>query len=492
MWFRNDRRHERRGRPRPGPGRTASPERLEHRDLPSAASPHVTVLAASTADSREVMVAYRVDGAPLTRPIAFGVYRSSDPVFDAGDRYVGGAAVQPTGSPLATNGLDGEPAGAVGVHRLTVALPGGLPPNPARSYVLVVADPSRASGLTGPADDTAGFRKHILGIVVHGGIQNAKQTPLWELKLGRMLRAAGYDKVIPYNWSAESNTAGAAAKQGPRVANLARKASEAFPADEPVDLHLIGHSEGAVVVSQALRALGRRSTPQLRQGYLRVTLLDPHAANNHAGGGQMSVPPGLVGGFARWVTQNFQAKAHDPPVVIPDSVNAAEVYFQHTPVAWNHANHGEYNLWGQVPVRGHAQYSDLTGPGITHGGGQGVQVWYALNVVPTLRDGDGTFVNPTRLDGMRVGPDAYAGTAAPGVPVTLVAERAGDHALKTLGRAVADAAGHWAVDAATLAPGRYRIVARGVVPEGLPSPRKHLFPRVPVATVAVPPGSARA
>ena len=87
------------------------------------------------------------------------------------------------------------------------------------------------------------------------------------------LRAIGYDAVITFTWAGESDTPGAAAKQGPRLANVIRHASMIFPEGEPVDLHLIGHSEGNVVHSQALISLEASTTPQLAAGYVRATLL---------------------------------------------------------------------------------------------------------------------------------------------------------------------------------------------------------------------------
>ena len=62
-------------------------------------------------------------------------------------------------------------------------------------------------------------------------------------------------------------------------------AASQFPADDPVDVHFIGHSEGAVVNGLAIREMNRHETPELRAGYLEETMLDPHAANNHAPGG---------------------------------------------------------------------------------------------------------------------------------------------------------------------------------------------------------------
>ncbi|MCA1684546.1 MAG: hypothetical protein LC745_00885, partial [Planctomycetia bacterium] len=251
-------------------------ERLEERRALSGLPPQVDILGASTADSQSVTVDYRVENAATTQPFVIRIDRASGPEPRPGGTTVARATV--------------GPGRAVGDHELVIPVAGGLPPDPAWPYVVAVADATNPGATAGEA---AAFRTHVIGVVVHGGVQDSKQRPLWELKLARELKAVGYDEVIAFNWAAQSNTPGDAAKQGPRLANQVRRASAAFPPSDPVDLHLIGHSEGAVVVSQALLSLQHRTTPQLRAGYLKVTLLDPHAANNHAPGGQISVAPGL-------------------------------------------------------------------------------------------------------------------------------------------------------------------------------------------------------
>lgn len=491
MWFSLRRRRDGRAASRRA-GR-ARLEVLEGRRLLTAARSDIAMITASTADSRAVSVVYDVNGADLDRPFEVGLYRSADDRFDSTDRLVAAATVAapaPTGVPT---DLDGKPAGALGTHRLTIEVPGGLYPDPSRPYVLAVADPSNVIPETDKANNTAGFRKYTVAVIAHGGIQGSKtDPPAWELRMGQALRRVGYDRVIPYNWAAESTHPGAAAKQGPRVANIVLKTTAKLPEGAPVDLHLIGHSEGAVVVSQALLALHSRWTPELRAGFTKVTLLDPHAANNHAPGGQLSVSSGFRGWVAKQVVHSYQGQAKDPPVVIPDDVDQTEVYYQHTPVSLNKANDGVYNLWGQVPIRGQATYCDLTGPGTSHTGPTGIHAWYTANVVPTLRDGVPCGC-PTELDGQRVStvgdkatpqgvtvsPDrqpTFIGKAVPGAGVRLFAGRSGTRAPSPVGQTKADPEGSWSVTSKPLAPGRYRLLVRGVVPSGPSRPRSHLFP----------------
>src|SRR5262249_29612663 len=145
-----------------------------------------------------------------------------------------------------------------------------------------------------------------------------------------------------------SSHAGAAIQQSPRLARMILGATRRFPASAPIDLHLIGHSEGNVVNAYALRQLQRHMPPSLQAGYIEDTLLDPHAANNHIPAQQYSPGSGPIGGLADAVVQVYQNKAQDPPVVIPRAVDSAQVIYEHTPAP---TQWGTVNLWGQVPVR---------------------------------------------------------------------------------------------------------------------------------------------
>src|SRR5262249_23645514 len=164
-----------------------------------------------------------------------------------------------------------------------------------------------------------------------------------------ILKQQGYDAVIPYNWIAASDVPGRAAMQGPRLASEILAAASQFPPSDPVDLHFIGHTEGAVVNTQAIIALQSSMTPQLKAGYMKDTLLDPHPASNAIPGQEYSVTSGLLGRLATAEISSFQSKAKDPPVFIPSIVNDAEVFYQHTRAANSHGvNSDLYNLWGEV------------------------------------------------------------------------------------------------------------------------------------------------
>ena len=474
----NERQHVDRVRSARGRSTKPSVERLDPRQLMTVAvpAPQVTMLAASTTDSQSVTITYDVK-TPQTSPITLGFYRSADAAFSAIDDV-------PVESVVALPSVDsaGNLLSAVGVHTVSLPIPGGLPLNPAHPYVLAVANPTSASAADPTA--TASFRTYTIGIVTHGGIQLGayKQGGVpWANGMARTLLKEGYDAVIPYNWVAASNTAGAAAKQGPKLAKKVQELSARFPANDPVDLHFIGHSEGAVVNTQAIVALAQALTPQIAAGYWQDTLLDPHAANPDFTGTQYDTG-GLLGPIARYAIDNFQARARDPLAYIPDRVNAAEVYYQQSSASHDHnSNRGIYNLWGQVPVRGDAVYYNLTPSGIVHSGKNSVYSWYQNFVVPTLGDGGigikdaaitGSVINTasttsatnpsTSKTPVAPATDAsnptYAGTAQPGSPVLIRISHTNRDDLRTVARTTADANGNWSATIGDVSGGRYRVV----------------------------------
>jgi hypothetical protein len=489
--------------------RKPAAEGLEDRWLPAAALPDIAMVSATTTDSRSVTIDYQIQNADIHQPITFGVYRSAGDQFNSATIPVGTAQVFDPGSGHPTLDQAGKPATALGNHEITLPLAGGLPPDPQHPFVLVVADPANAIAESSKADNTASFRKHVIGILTHGGVQPKKwrNGPPWEIRMAADLRNQGYDAVIPYNWVAESNHAGAALRQAPRLAYMVLNAVSQFPASDPIDLHFIGHSEGAVVNSQAILLLKDSAPANVRAGFLKDTMLDPHAANNGVRGQQYSVSNGFLGWFARSSINQFQSKAKDPAVIVPDNVDIAEVFYQHTPVSQTYgSNAGVYNLWGQVPVHGSAQYFDVTGPGISHSGKFGVQDWYRLNVVPNLGDG-APFIQSIALTGaldlatsqsMSSGdhvfsdqPLQYAGHAEPGATVRLLARGAASQGLAQVGQTVTSSLGTWTITTRPLATGRYRMVA---VEELAASPTErpiHVKPTVWLNTLFVDPAGAQ-
>jgi hypothetical protein len=181
---------------------------------------------------------------------------------------------------------------------------------------------------------------------------------------------------------------------------------------------------------------------------------------------------------------------------VPANVDAAEVFFQHTPIA--HAtgsNHGIYNLWGQVPVRVQGdvpvKYYDLTGLGTSHGGDYSVHDWYQVHVVPTLGDG-APFVNPGLLTGgidggssMSSGQATYQGDSAPGARIRVFASPDGSTKSYLVGTALADSAGSWNVTTRALPRGTYRVIAKAAAVADPAWPHVLATSKAPLGRLAV-------
>lgn len=482
--------------------------------------PPIVMLSATTSDSRSVTVDYRIEpAATVPESVQFGVYRSSDSRFDPSDSLVCTWTVLAQGDGPAGSGQDdsGQSATLTGTHELTIPLPGGLPPDPRKPYVLVVADPGTDSAVTNP-QQTAFFRKYVIGIVTHGALINPswKHGPPWQLQTATILKQQGYDAVIPFNWANESSKPGHAASQGPRLARQVLATASRFPATAPVDLHLIGHSEGAVVNTQAIVALDKTMTPQLAAGFIEDTLLDPHAANNNIPG-QGSAAGNLLGAISKVLVTSYQARANDPPVFIPLGVDAAQVFYQHNPAS---RHDGIYNLWGQVPVPNLSgnpvTYYNLTAAGAIHSGNYGVSLWYRNFVAPTLGDQAPMLqalhfeahidqsavlplVNTSAFAQRRVkawgvmrvvkGSQAeFSGTAAPGSTVRVdLGPAANPSVISAAGVTHTDASGSWTLISGPIHKGFYRAVAMAYSPALRTRPALAIVPVIPLGRFSVQP-----
>jgi hypothetical protein len=468
-------------------------EGLEGRQLLAAS---LGMTGAGSIDSHSVMVSYEVSGGDLTGPVELGVFRSDNATYEPSNDV----AV----ATLVLNTAAGHDLTA-GAHTATLALADGLPPMPSRPYVLVVANPGGSSppGTITAGQGLASFEKHSIAVITHGGMQlkSDNRGPFWQKRMAAELLSQGYDTVIPFNWAAASRTPGSMQGQAPRLADEIAKAAEAFPDGDPVDLHLIGHSEGAVLNSLALTRLAPTESAELHAGFTQVTMLDPHSANTAVKGQQYSVSGGVLGQIAKNTINTYQARADDPPAFVPINADSADVYFQRTKASEAQAGHqGWYNLWGQVPIIGEASYFDLTGPGVSHSGKFAVYDWYQLMVVPTLGSGapvitdsaiHGELLTPPRegltdrgIIHVEDRKPRFAGEAAPGSHVRVLAARP-KGTLVTVGRARADDQGRWELATRTLPAGTYRVLARSDVPKGPYGHPVHAHPVAWIGQVAI-------
>ena len=164
--------------------------------------------------------------------------------------------------------------------------------------------------------------------------------------------------------------------------------------NDVVDLHLIGHSRGAVVISQAALSLNANPGPrELQLGYLKMTLLDPHPARNRSSlfNGLLELNNGTgvstIGGFS-----------FDPRNALSMSTAVAQLQFQafhdsltslpNRRLPWYQTSTPaelslRFNIWGDPPSEivnqsGHTLVAtDLAFvPGATTVGHTAVPLWY--------------------------------------------------------------------------------------------------------------------
>ena len=485
----------------------------------------VALQSISASDSKDLRVAYNIaiDPASLSNSplpgtaLLFSVYRSADATLDSGDLLL--AQFGPQSIPATTGFSPVSAPTDPGTHTTTLSFSQALPTNLPRPYVIVAASLIGPSGEPLSPTSTASIHKHTLVIYAHGALQDepGNRLPPWVVQFGTQLKQQGYEKVLLFNWVGDSWSPGRAGSNGPKLANQIRKTVAQFPAGEPVDIHLIGHSEGAVINSIALRNLERSPAPNAQGGTIQLTMLDPHPASSGSKFRDRSSKPNFMGWAIQLGTDIYQSAADDAPSAITQNVDSADIYYQHTYYAFASTSSWPWiNLWGVVPVPNLSKiqptYVDITGVGISHAGNFSVVDWYRKFVVPTLSSDTPyqpsailtaqpdpsvmtiTQVHPAvgqipqRLDAITTtGAAQFAGSAWPGTAVRLAAAPRGQsvaHPLE-LGRAVANAQGEWKLKARQLHAGTYSVVASAVVPILPNHPRVKMTPRVRVGTLTV-------
>jgi hypothetical protein len=402
-------------------GRRRDIEMLEDRlVLAATVLPQISLLEATTRDASSVTLDYSISKTNITHALTFDIYRSDSPVLDASSRLLGESTIDPS-----NDSQDLTQA----THEVTLIPGTSLPPNQALPYIVVVADRNGAVAEDPASVNTTYFRTYLLGVVVHGMESTiANATPAWETSMASDLKTVDhYDNTIAFNWVKDSTMAapGEATKAGDALYSqivAAAGALDASHAGDVVDLHLIGHSRGAVVVSRALQDVASQHPRALAGSYTKVTLLDPHPANV-ADAGLYSAPGGLLGLITVGVYLSFESATKDPEVVLPANagIKDIEVYYQHTPASGFSIFNSEFylNLWGEGPTSGlsnqsgvSVQWHNLTSvkdPAAGLIGHAEIHAWYQLHVVDagsTLADVSG---------------GASAAISAQAVPATLPA-----------------------------------------------------------------------
>jgi hypothetical protein len=374
--------------------------------VPSA--PDIQMTGATTTDARTLSVNYNIAGSSIAgQTLDFNVYRA--PSFNslAGAQLIGTASIP--GSDTADLNLGSHQ----GVQLQIIGTNGqpltALTPNTALPFLVVVANPNGTIAESDSSNNTASFETHVLGVVVHGLEFNLKgTTPSWETQMATALQQTdGYEAVIAFNWVRQSGlpfpglAVQAAARLEQQVVAQADQLAAQHPGDV-VDINFIGHSRGSVVVSQALQDLVGTTDPALKGGYIQMTMLDPHPANDFQG--LFSWVPILpLSNTIAEGTLIFQLLAQDPQVIVPSDVTQAEEFDQQTLAGQLFPTLSEFlmNLWGEPPTTIPNQSGQpiesmsLTGvkaPGVGLVGHDEVHQWYQVNVVNTNKTF--TFFNP--------------------------------------------------------------------------------------------------
>lgn len=307
---------------------------------------------ATTTDSRTVSVNYTISGGNLAgQNVSFNIYRSAG--FDS----LGGAQLIGTATIPGSDSADLSAGSHTGV-KLSLTAPNGQPvpfltPNTAQPFVVVVDNLDGSS---------ASFETHVLGVIVHG-LEIDGQVPDWEMQLAADLLSHGYEAVIPFDWALLSILPFPVALQLAnaglfyQVVTKSDQLASQHPGDV-VDINFIGYSRGAVVVSQVLQSLVGTTDPALQGGFMEMTLLDPHPANNAFG--QFSFLP--IASSLGGVVTLFQDLTQDPQVIVPSNVDQVFDFNEQSPSgqlgwlmgflqtsAFSQLREFFLNLWGEPP-----------------------------------------------------------------------------------------------------------------------------------------------
>lgn len=371
-------------------------------------------------DSQEVTFTYEITEDGLEQPFEAAIYRSNVAPSLVDGSLALGSAVPVDDTTIPGQDIDSTSSTALGEHTVLISdsqIAAGLHPDPTHEYVTLVADPNNYVGIPDDPNHVTYFRKFVLGVVVHGFQLQGGLTgvPAWENQAAALLTTIGYNAVIPFNWTSNSNfkAPGVTEYEGTVLAQDIVMAADSLvqtqgSPNDVVDLHLIGHSRGSVVISQALIGLSSSSDSAIIGGYKIMTMLDPHPANNSYANPDFSAANNFLGKFAASVYKSFQAVAEDPQVVIPPNVDEADLYYQNTPASafspLKNPAESVINLWGEGPSfitnesSAVVQVHNLTGvvdPTLGPIGHGEVPEWYLEYILPIeALQGYGTVLGP--------------------------------------------------------------------------------------------------
>lgn len=347
----------------------------------------IVLSSATQTNDQTVAIDYQIASSSLSS-LTVDVDRSSSAELGVGKQVAIGA-VTLSGSEL-TPGVHDDVSLVLGDRSPGVD---ALAIDPAHPYVIATA--------TGPDGITssASYRTITIGLVTHG-FEASDTAPAWIYQIAASLKSLGYNDAIPYAWAKASHTlkAGEGVENGIKAADVIEKYIKGknsngqpnVPAGAVVDLQLIGHSRGSVVITQAMKTLQKdlAEIPQAKGGFWELTYLDPHPSH-----GSNVAPYSATSQYLIDAANVVQRQFKDPyPLIVPTQVALAQIYYENTPVSMivSTTEEGQIDPWGiTFPTGIHSapggttqfQTLNLTTPGMTH---SGVYEWYQANVVPTL------------------------------------------------------------------------------------------------------------
>ncbi len=265
---------------------------------PSPKAPDVAnlnLVKATTLDANSVSVDYTVNDENMQQ-IHFDVYRSETPILN--DL---GAYATNTYTKIGDTDITEENKLIKGLHNnITVISGKPLLPDTRMPYVIVVSTCNNKS-------DTVYFKKWMLGAISHGFDRYAMDSwvntifichdyslPAWETTMANDLQKIdGYDSVILFDWmhTCALKQPELSTKAGEKLASQITayvRSHKSQHQGDVIDIHLIGHSRGTVVISVAALKLSAfnfdNTDPNIKfhpfgGGYVEMTFLDPHPAN---------------------------------------------------------------------------------------------------------------------------------------------------------------------------------------------------------------------
>lgn len=363
----------------------------------------VKAVSVTTEDSESLTLEYTVIG-ELTEPASVSFYLSQDDVYDKGED-----------EPLLENAQLAHTAEGQTpwVQRFKLKNDDDLRIRPRMTNVIAVIDPADELVELDEGNNQSSFRKIPVAAITHGlntsgwiqwGLSDAQVVPDHLRDLGINMEAEGYH-VYSFDWSGDSLKpwSGHAEEAGKEMTDglwmeLSNISSRVGLSEhDTIDLHFVGHSRGAVVISQALTKIEQQLSivdgnieRAVSSGFVRMTTLDAHPARNppHMSTFYSPVLPQKTALAFAWaqLIEGFQALANDPDVVIPDFVNYSEAIYQNTSVDNERADlrDGErlVNLWGKSGGAEH-DCAHLSG----HVGHNGVAEFYTANFARFIEHG---------------------------------------------------------------------------------------------------------